>query len=324
MNRNLVTIDDFTEYLSVFQRIIYLLAEEKGYEDIKDFRFLIKSIKLDSYDCLIESYSISKDLVGESIVERVINEFEEISVLVDKKEREDAYSRLIDKIRSQDKRITLYNYYDRIIPKENNAFQIYIGKKEDPKSRRIFMSKKQQRKNINTWREMDKKPERESKTIIGVIKNLNAIRENKKFVNIIDQEGNKIHYYYKKDEREKIIKFYDSNIIKITGEYDPHQKTLYNLMEIKKMDSVELFKLNDLKFKQPIKLELEYKHGSLFGSNKEFGLFASGSSYNDMLDDLYIRIIDILEMYSNSEIKFTKKSKEYRMKFLENFYKNMN
>ena len=319
-NRNLVSIDDFTEYLSVFQKIIYIIAEEKGFrEDVKDFRFLVKKIKLDSFDCVIESYLKSKDVEEEDPVEHVVKEFEDISRLIDKKEREQTFSRLKEKVKNPETRISLYNYFDRIIPKENKAFQIFTKERSDPDSKRIFVSKKRYKRNINIWRQMDKKPKLKIRTFIGIIKTLNAYREGKKFVKIIDQYGNKIQYYYKKKEREKFTKLYDSDIIKIRGIYDPYQKTISNLIEIEKMDHIELSKIKDLEFKYPVSFKLEYNYGIIYGSNEELGVFATGFTYNEMLDDLYNRIKTTIEMYLNPEITFTESSLKHRQRFLDLF-----
>ncbi|MFW9880998.1 MAG: hypothetical protein ACFFG0_48670 [Candidatus Thorarchaeota archaeon] len=320
LNRNLITVDDFTEYLSVFQEIIYIIAGEQGYKrNIQDFRFLIKKIKLESFECVIESYGVSKDLLGEDPVEKVINEFKEISELIDIQEREETFVKLKEKIKEPKNRISLYNYFDRIVPKENKAFQIYTKEKTDPESERIFLSKRRYKKNIDAWRQLDKKIKPETASFIGIIKSLNAYNINKKFIKIIDESGNKIQYFYDEQEKERFTKLYDRDIIKISGEYDPYQKSITNLTMFEKIRSTELSKLKNLKFKHPVKFDLEYEHSSIYGINKEFDLYAMGSNYNEMLQDLYNRIRSTIELYSNPQIKFTNSSEEYRKKFLETF-----
>ncbi|KKL79565.1 hypothetical protein LCGC14_2013500, partial [marine sediment metagenome] len=129
-NKNLITIQDFSEYLSVFQKIIYILAEEQGFEkNDQDFRFLIKKIKLGSLECVIESFSNSKDINEENPVENVINDFKGISELIDKPGQKETFFELKEKVKIPENRISLYNYFDRIIPKENLAFQIFTKEK---------------------------------------------------------------------------------------------------------------------------------------------------------------------------------------------------
>jgi len=319
-NRNLITIEDFTEYLSVFQKIIYIIAREKGYKrNIQDFKFLIKKIKLESFECVIESYGVSKDLMEEDPVEKVINEFKGISELIDISEREETFLELKEKIRDPENRISLYNYFDRIIPQENKAFQIYTKEKTDPESERIFLSKKKYKKNIDTWRKLDKKIKPEITSFIGIVKSLNAYNVNKKFIKFIDEKGKLIQYFYDDSEKEKFTNLYDSIIIKISGEYDPHQKTITNLTMFEKIKDTEISKLKDIKFKFPIKFVLEYKYSYIYGFNEEYRLYAMGSTYDEMLQDLYNGIKRAIELYLNPIIKFTETSKEYRKKFLETF-----
>lgn len=114
-------------------------------------------------------------------------------------------------------------------------------------------------------------------------------------------------------------KLYDRDIIKISGEYDSHQKVIANLTMLEKIKDTELSKLKDIKFKFPIKFDLEYKYSYIFGFNEEYHLYAMGSTYDEMLQDLYNGIKRTIELYLNSTIKFTETSKEYRKKFLETF-----
>lgn len=321
-NRNLVSIDDFTSFLSVFQNIIYLIAEEKGYKkNNKDFRFLVKKIKLDSFECVIEPYSISEDLIGEDPVDRVINDFIEISKLVDIQEKEKTYTKLKEKIKKPENRISLYNYFDRIIPQENKAFQIFTNEKTDPNSERIFVSKKRYREKIETWRKMDKTTKPKIETFIGIVKTLDAYNKNKKFIQFVNEKGTKIKYFYADQEIDLFTKLYDSDIIKISGEYDSYQKTIIKLTMFEKIKSIELSKLEDIKFKDPIELKLEYKYSAIFAHNVNYDLYAMGSTFNEMIQDLQKRINVTIEMYTNPEIRFTESSKNYRMKFLENFSK---
>ena len=319
-NRNLITVEDFTEYLSVFQKIILIIAEEQGYKtNIQDFRFLIKKFKLESFECVIESFGVSKDLMGEDPVEKVINEFKGISELIDNQEREETFLNLKEKIREPENRISLYNYFDRIIPKENKAFQIFTKERTDPDSERIFISKERYKKNIDTWRQLDKKTKPKITSFIGVIKSLNAYNVNKKFIKFIDEKGKLIQYFYDDKEKERFTNLYDSIIIKISGEYDLYQNTITNLTMFEKIKDIELSKLKDIKFKVPIKFELEYKYSYIYGFNDEFHLYAMGSTYNEMLQELYDGIKRSIELYLNPIIKFTETSKEYRNKFLETF-----
>lgn len=319
-NRNLVSIDDFTEFLSVFQNIIYLIAEEKGYKKSnKDFRFLIKKIKLDSFDCVIEPFRKSKDIIEKDPVEIMVDEFKVISKLIDVRDREESYLKLKEKVKKPENRISLYNYFERIIPQENKAFQIFTKERTDPSSERIFVSKKRYRKNIEAWRKMDKTIKPKIETFIGIVKTLDAYNKNKKFIQFVNQKGIKIKYFYDDEEIDRFTKLYDSDIIKISGEYDPYQKIIIKLTMFDKIKSVELSKLKDLKFKHPIKFELEYKYNAIFAYNKDYDLYAIGSIYNEMRQDLYNRIKSTIELYLNPHIKFTAASKEYRKKFLEAF-----
>ncbi len=319
-NKNLITIQDFSEYLSVFQKIIYILAEEQGFEkNDQDFRFLIKKIKLGSLECVIESFSNSKDINEENPVENVINDFKGISELIDKPGQKETFFELKEKVKIPENRISLYNYFDRIIPKENLAFQIFTKEKTDPTSERIFVSKSRYKKNIDKWRQLDKGIPAEVKSFICVIKSLNAYNKNKKFVRLIDEKGNKIQYFYKDKEKDQFTKFYDSDIIKVSGDYSPQKKVLTNITMFEEIKSRELTKLKDINFIHPIKFNLEYKHSSFFGVNKEYHLYAMGLTYNEMLQDLYNRIKSTIELYLNPSIKFTESSKEHREKFLENF-----
>lgn len=86
-----------------------------------------------------------------------------------------------------------------------------------------------------------------------------------------------------------------------------------------KTNSVKLSKVMDIKFKTPIEFTLEYKYSHIYGVNEEYHLYAMGSTYNKMLQDLYNRIKSTIELYLNSTIKFTESSKEYRNNFLETF-----
>lgn len=322
MNRNMVTIEDFAQYLSNFQKIINILAQEKRFDkNLNDFRFLIKTIRFDSCDCVIESYGGSKGLEGLDLVREVIDEFEEVSELIKGYEIEHTFQELKNKIKKQENRISLYNCFDKLIPKENNAFQIYIKDKKDPATRKIFTSKYRFKKGIEAWRKLDKKPQIETKTFIGVIKSLNAYNKNKKFVKIIDDNGVKVQYFYDDDEREKITNLYDRDIIKISGEYNPYQKTISKLTVFKKVTEIKLFKLKDVQFKHSIILKLEYEYNSIYASNKEFGLYAFGSTINETLKDIYTRIDHMIDFYSNPHMKFTKASEAYRKNFLETFSK---
>ncbi|MBA7528928.1 hypothetical protein ES705_21120 [subsurface metagenome] len=114
-------------------------------------------------------------------------------------------------------------------------------------------------------------------------------------------------------------KLYGRDIIKISGEYDSNQKVIANLTMFEKIKGTELSKLKDIKFKFPIKFDLEYKYSYIYGFNEEYRLYAMGSTYDEMLQDLYNGIKRAIELYLNSIIKFTETSKEYRKKFLETF-----
>lgn len=319
-NRNFVTIEDFVEHLSAFQDIIYLIAKEQQPSiNIKDFRFLVKKIERGSFECIVEPYYISKDLKGRSPVDRIINEFEEISTLIDTEGDKKTYEQLSEKVRTSSARRTLYNDFEKIIPKENNAFQIYIGDPKSPEAVRIFASKERYKKRIDTWRKMDKKPKTE--TFIGVIKNLNAYYESRKHIKFVGPNGEKIKYYYKDDEKEKIIKLYDSEIIKIKGIYNEYTKTIEKLIDFKRINSLELEKLKNIDFLHPITFKLTYEFGVIYCSNEEFDLYALGSNYNELMGDLYNRIDDTLDMFLNPNISFTDSSEEYRKKFLSIFMK---
>ena len=316
-NRNLVTIEDFVDYLSSFQKIINILAQEKHPSiKLEDFRFLIKEFERGSVDCIIEPYYLSTDLMGVNPIESLIDAFSEISDLIDKADDENTFNQLKQEIKNTERRKSLYKNFEKIIPKENNAFQIYKGKGITPETPRIFSSKDRYRKRIAVWREMDKKPKKE--TFIGIIKNLNAYHETRKHIKIVGLNGEKIKYYYKKEETEKFINLYDRAIIKIEGVYNQYTKTLEELMKIKEIDSQELAELKDITFSRPLILKLTYDLGVIYGSNEEFDLYVFGSYYNEMLEKLNGLILDTLDLFTKS-LNFTESSLEYRNKFINNF-----
>lgn len=319
-NRELVTIDDFVQYLEGFQNIIYLIAETKNPSmNVKDFRFLVKEILPGSMNCSIESYSRSRDLMGSDPIENVMELFRQISVLMESSDDEDTYKRFVQIIEPPNKRISLYTQFDKIIVNENNAFQIYIqdGKYSEPL--KIYSSKSRYRHRINVWRKLDRKPM--MKEFIGVVKNLNAYFESKKFMKMVGPDGEKIKYYYKEAEQEEIIKLYNRNIIKVKGLYNHSSKIITHLKTMDKIESETFNKLKNIEFSHPITIKLTLEYGYIHGSNAEFDLYASGETYNKMLDDLYTRIAGLIDILKDSEIKFTESSLSYRKKFLETFIK---
>lgn len=317
-NRNLVSIDDLTDHLSTFQKIIYLIAEEKKPTINKyDFRFLVKDIKKGSINCVIEPYYVSKDITGINPVDEVIDDFVGISRLIDEEGDEKTYQQLKKTIKNRERRRTLYGHFERIIPKENKAFQIYIGEPETPEATKIFISRERYKKRIKIWRKMDIKPR--EKTFIGIIKNLNAYNESRKYFKIVGPNGEKIRYFYKDDEEEKFINLYDSGIIKVKGIYNFHTKTIDNMIDFNEIKSETIKKIKDIEFAHPIDIKLNYKFGVIYGTNEEFDLYAIGSNYNEMLENLYNRINDTIDMFLNPQLQFTNSSEEYRKAFLKTF-----
>ena len=317
-NRNLVTIEDFVDHLSSFQEIINIIAQEKHPSiKLEDFRFLIKEFEKGSFNCIVEPYYISKDLKGFNPIESLLGAFSEISDLIDKGDDKKTFKQLKQEIKSTERRKSLYKNFNKIIHKENNAFQIYKGKGITPESTRIFSSKDRYRKRIAVWREMDRKPKKE--TFIGIIKNLNAYHDARKHIKIVGPNGEKIKYYYKEEESEKFINLYDRAIIKIEGIYNYYTKTLEELMDIIEIDYQELTELKNITFSHPIILKLTYDLGVIYGSNEEFDLYVFGPHYNEMLEKLNGLILDTLDLFTKTSLNFTESSLEYRNKFIHNF-----
>ncbi len=317
-NRNLVTIDDLVEHLSAFQKIIYAIANEKKPSlDQKNFRFLINKFEKGSVKCLIEPYYISRDISEKSPVEDVVEEFAEIATLIDTPNEKETFTKLKEKIRTVNNRMILYTNFKKLIPDENNSFQIFISSTRFPEGKKVFSTKEKYKKRIKVWREMDKKSEEVE--FIGVIKNLNAYHDDKKYVKIIGSNGEKIKLYYNEEQKEQIINYYDSEVIKVKGIYNEVNKTLEKVKSFKELKSIKLDKLNDIHIIDPFELKLSYEFGMLYGSNDEYRLYAMGSNYNELLKALTELIFDTLALFSKTTLSFTSSSLKFREKFSNNF-----
>ena len=112
-NRNLVTIEDFVDHLSSFQKIIYIIAQEKHPSiKLEDFRFLIKEFEEGSFNCIVEPYYISKDLMGVNPIESLLGAFSEISDLIDKEDDEKTFKQLKQEITNTERRKSLYKNFE--------------------------------------------------------------------------------------------------------------------------------------------------------------------------------------------------------------------
>ena len=82
-----------------------------------------------------------------------------------------------------------------------------------------------------------------------------------------------------------------------------------------------LDRLNDIQFSHSVEFRLSHEKGVIYASNEEFNLNSYGSNYKDLEADLYSRIIDTIELFSNPDTKnkFSENSKEYRENFLKTF-----
>lgn len=318
-NRNLVTIDDFVDYASAFQRIIYtIVRERKPNLNERDFRFLIDKFEKGSVACKLVPYHISKDIFGEDPVEDVVQDFIEISELIDHPNDEETHQKLQEKVKSLENRTDLYTSFDKLIPKEDKAFQIIVHSPRYPnEEKRIYIAKDKYRKRLRMWRDMERISKK--KIFVGVIKNLTAYADQRKFAKIIGPNNEKIKFYYSSEQGEQITKFYDREIIKVKGIYNDMTKTLEKIMDIEKIDSVEISELNEVDVKKPFTLKLSYEYGMIYAICEDYNLVAMGESYNEMLKNLNILIIDTLELLSKPSDEFTASSLTYRKNFIENF-----
>ena len=317
-NRDLVTIDDLVDHLSAFQKIIYAIANEKKPTiDQKNFRFLIKRFDRGSVNCLVEPYLVSKDVLEKSPVEDVVDEFAEIATLVDVSNEKETFEKLKEKIKVVNNRTILNTNFKKLIPDENNSFQIIVSSPRFPEGKKVFSSKEKYRDRIKAWREMDRKPKKVE--FIGVIKNLNAYKDDKKHVKIVGPNGEKIKLYYSEEQREQIINCYDSEVIIVKGIYNEVNKTLEKVMSFEEIKSTKLDRLKDIQIINPFELKLSYEFGMLYGSNDEYRLYVMGSNYNELLKNLTELILDTLALFSKTTLRFTSSSLKYREMFINNF-----
>ena len=162
--RDMVSIEDFTEYLKVFQEIIYTIAEDKGSRVKREhFKFLVKEINPGSIDCVIESYYPYRDLKKKEPVRTVVEYFEKIAEQIDTEDDKATFNNLKKIILDPDNRKLLYNYFKRIIPRRNKAFQIYLGNKRlNTDAKRIYLAKEKYKKKLSAWKELDAQQQKET------------------------------------------------------------------------------------------------------------------------------------------------------------------
>ncbi len=78
-------------------------------------------------------------------------------------------------------------------------------------------------------------------------------------------------------------------------------------------------KIKDIKFSRPIVFEVEKGKNLITAYNEEFNISGVGKDEKELLEDLYIEIIDTIDLLLDPSMNFSPTSEKYIKKFLDTF-----
>ncbi|MFX0029715.1 MAG: hypothetical protein ACFE8B_10935, partial [Candidatus Hermodarchaeota archaeon] len=266
--------------------------------DFVKFQLLIKERSEGSQIFTLEP-QIQTAMFGASLIDDVVERFSEIPPLIDEDRDGDKYKELKGMIKNNIRRNRLFNNLNSI-SKYPSSFSIQLRKSRDEPVTTIFTPKKKYRKTISKWKELDVTKREEE--FIGALTIVHG--EGEIYFKIRDIHGASIKYKFPEVEEEKYINYY-KKIIKVSGLYDPVRNKLENITNLELMEKISLDKLNDLVFKEDLKLDLEFKNDAFFVVNEDLNIVAAGKTFKEMYNNLYDCLTTHIDYFVFSKVPLT-------------------